>query len=185
MGVCATSELTLGSAGLDAFWNAPSTAALLYHVEKSCGILEDRTMKARLAHDPQSLKLAASGSSSSLDDGEEPKPQQQESGEFVHDRRLDPTSGAPNVVAEVVVEMLVRLATERVMASRLTSFNLQQAGFDPRENPHLADKLRIVAENWISKQTNFRIDDEFSRTAFVIADHVRAHLFFNETKGRH
>ncbi|GJN91292.1 hypothetical protein Rhopal_004311-T1 [Rhodotorula paludigena] len=138
---------------LDAFWNAPSTAALLFHVEKSCGILEDRTMKARLAHDPQSLKLAASGSSSSLDDGDETKPQQQESGEFVHDRRLDPTSGAPNIVAEVVVEML-------------------QAGFDPRENPHLADKLRIVAENWISKQTNFRIDDEFSRTAFVIADHL-------------
>lgn len=106
--------------GQDAFWNAPSTAALLYHVEKSCGVLEDRTLKARMAADPRSLRLVASESSSaSLLDGRAGEDalaaaaaaagrQREDSGEFVHDGRLDPSSGAPNVVAEVVVEMLVR-----------------------------------------------------------------------------
>lgn len=48
----------------------------------------------------------------------------------------------------------------------------QQAGFDPHDNPHLADKLHRVAKSCVQKQIGFRIDDEWSRTAFVIADHV-------------
>ncbi|BGP40958.1 hypothetical protein JCM10449v2_004923 [Rhodotorula kratochvilovae] len=133
----------------EAFWQAPSTAALLYHVEKTCGILEDRTTKARMANDPLSIRRDR--------DKEQEDPvvakAEQESGEFVHDRRIDPSSGAPNVVAEVVVEML-------------------QAGFDPRENPHLADKLHLLAENCVKKQIRFSIDDEYSRNVYVVADHL-------------
>ena len=73
-----------------------------------------------MAADPRSLRLVASESSSaSLLDGRAGEDalaaaaaaagrQREDSGEFVHDGRLDPSSGAPNVVAEVVVEMLVR-----------------------------------------------------------------------------
>ncbi|GAA5871320.1 hypothetical protein JCM3774_000909 [Rhodotorula dairenensis] len=140
--------------GQEAFRNYASPAALLYHVEKTCGILEDRTMKARLSNDASALKLLANGYSSARSWGDEDAPvaDEQESVGFVHDRRFDPSSGAPNVVAEVVVEML-------------------QAGFDPRENPHLADKVKKLAERALDR-ISFKIDDEYSRTAFVIADHL-------------
>ncbi|GAA5852209.1 hypothetical protein JCM9279_006932 [Rhodotorula babjevae] len=137
----------------DAFWNSPSPAALLYHVEKTCGVLEDRTIKARMASDPRSIKPI--GGSDSLDEDEAVvvKQQQGDTGDFCHDGRLDPSSAAPNVVAEVVVEML-------------------QAGFDPRDDPHLAAKLHKVAEGCVKKQIGFRIQDDWSRAAFVIADHL-------------
>ncbi|GAA6051086.1 hypothetical protein JCM3770_004705 [Rhodotorula araucariae] len=139
----------------DAFWQSPSPAALLYHVEKSGGILEDRTTRARMASDPRSVKLNAGESGATAIEEEAGDAARVEAtiGEFVHDRRLDPSSGAPNVIAEVVVEML-------------------QAGFDPNNDPHLADKLRRVAKNCVQKQISFHIDDEYSRTAFVISDHL-------------
>ncbi|BGP17070.1 hypothetical protein JCM10213v2_005079 [Rhodosporidiobolus nylandii] len=134
--------------GLDSFFNPDSLPALLYHVEKTSGVMEDRTAKARAARDPSNLRpldgFAAAGEEDAVTT---------ESGEFVHDRRLDPASGAPNTVAEVVCEML-------------------QSGFDPTENPHLADKIHLVAKAWIQKQISWKIDDEYSRTAFVIADHL-------------
>lgn len=49
----------------------------------------------------------------------------------------------------------------------------QQNGFEPRKNPHLAAKLKIVSGLTLDKQLSFKVDDEYSRTAFVIADHVR------------
>ncbi|GAA5906977.1 hypothetical protein JCM6882_000017 [Rhodosporidiobolus microsporus] len=130
--------------GLDAFLNPPSNAALLYHVEKSSGVLEDRTMKARLSQDPSSVRGGT--------DAVQAEQEETEAG-FVQDRRLDPSSGAPNTVAEVVVELL-------------------QAGFDPVQNPHLADKLFKTAQGQIRKQLGWKLDDEYSRTAFVVADHL-------------
>ncbi|GAA5852970.1 hypothetical protein JCM8547_004752 [Rhodosporidiobolus lusitaniae] len=103
--------------GMEAFLRPDSLPALLFHIEKSSGVLEDRTMKARLASDPSSIKLAGAGGGS-----EEVEALSSASG-FVHDRRLDPSSGAPSTVAEVVVEML-------------------QSGFDPSTNAHLADKIK-------------------------------------------
>ncbi|GAA5979666.1 hypothetical protein JCM11641_004048 [Rhodosporidiobolus odoratus] len=137
--------------GLEAFFHPPSTAALLYHVEKTSGVLEDRTMKARMAADPSSVR--ASGAFDARDEEDREGEKEEESGKFVLDRRLDPCSGAPNTVAEVVVEML-------------------HAGFDPADNPHLADKVHKVAQSWIQKQISWKVEDEYSRTAFVIADHL-------------
>ncbi|GAA5881565.1 hypothetical protein JCM1840_003445 [Sporobolomyces johnsonii] len=135
-----------------AFWSPPSMPALLYHIEKTCGVMEDRTLKSRLATDPGNLKLNAFDSAK-LDDDEGQVVTTSEGGEFVHDGRLDPYSAAPNVVSEVVVEML-------------------QSGFEPRENPHLASKLKMVARMSLEKQLSFRVDDDSARTAFVIADHL-------------
>lgn len=58
------------------------------------------------------------------------------------------------------------------MRPDLTSVREQQAGFDPRKCPHLAEKLRYVAERQLDR-IKLKIEDEYSRTAFVIADHVR------------
>lgn len=97
------------STGQDAFRNFSSTPELLYHIEKTCGVLEDRTMKARMSSDPGALKLLADGVSIPPDaDTADVTSGDQESSSFVHDRRLDPSSGAPNVVTEVVVDLLVR-----------------------------------------------------------------------------
>ncbi|GAA6064594.1 hypothetical protein JCM10212_000505 [Sporobolomyces blumeae] len=141
----------------NAFWNPSSAAALLYHVEKSCGIMEDRTLKAKLATDRSNLKLNAFDSNRVEDDANEAGAGQavkHEEGEgFVHDNRLDPFSAAPNTVPEVVVQML-------------------QAGFEPRKSPHLAAKLKITAGMALEKQLGFKVDDDYSRTAFVIADHL-------------
>lgn len=53
-------------------------------------------------------------------------------------------------------------------------FLAQQAGFDNTTNAHLADKLKKCSMAWVRKQaSSWKLDDEFSRTAFVIADHVR------------
>ncbi|GAA5824505.1 hypothetical protein JCM11251_000451 [Rhodosporidiobolus azoricus] len=131
-------------ASLDAFLNPPSNAALLYHVEKSSCVLEDRTMKARQSRDPSSVRAGTNTP---------PGEQDEADAGFVHDRRLDPSSGAPNTVAEVVVELL-------------------QAGFDPSQNPHLADKLYKTVQSHIRKRLGWKIDDEYSRTAFVVADHL-------------
>ncbi|GAA6034570.1 hypothetical protein JCM8097_005402 [Rhodosporidiobolus ruineniae] len=139
--------------GLDAFLDPDSLPALLYTVEKASGVLADRTTKARLASDPGNLKLSGwDGAKPDDEDGAEVATEQ-ESGSFVHDRRLDPSSGAPNTVAEVVIDML-------------------QAGFDPKTNAHAASKLQMVMNAWVRKQTGFKVDDEFSRTAFVVADHL-------------
>ncbi|GAA5913034.1 uncharacterized protein JCM6883_000493 [Sporobolomyces salmoneus] len=138
-----------------AFWEPTSMPALLYHVEKSCGIIEDRTLKAKLASDPSNIKLNAFDSTkldADLTDVTDQPVVKEEEG-FVHDRRLDPTSAAPNCVDEVVVQML-------------------QNGFEPRKNPHLAAKLKIVSSLTLEKQLTFKVDDDFSRTAFVIADHM-------------
>ncbi|GAA6021799.1 hypothetical protein JCM10207_002065 [Rhodosporidiobolus poonsookiae] len=148
--------------GLDAFFHPESLAALLYHVERTSSVLQDRTLKARAANDPSSLKRQ----DSDVLDEDEPVLPVEESASFVHDGRLDGTSGAPNTVAEVVVEML-------------------QAGFDPAKSPHLADKLRKVSTSWIQRQVSWKLDDEFSRTAFVIADHFgilsEGEFFFQTT----
>lgn len=128
--------------------------ALLYHVEKSCGIMDDRTLKAKLSSDPSNLKVNAFDSTKIEDDLAEAGDQAGATEEgFVHDRRLDPLSGAPNTVPAVVCAML-------------------QSGFELRKNPHLAAKLKIVAALTLEKQLSFKVEDEFSRTAFVIADHM-------------
>jgi hypothetical protein len=113
-GLCKDANLPV-RAGQEAFRNFSSPAALLYHVEKSCGILEDRTMKARLSNDASALKLLTNGYSTAQDWGDDDAPvtDEQESVGFVHDRRIDPSSGAPNVVAEVVVEILVSTSRPR------------------------------------------------------------------------
>ncbi|GAA5948732.1 hypothetical protein JCM3765_004988 [Sporobolomyces pararoseus] len=139
-----------------AFWDPHSMPALLYHVEKSCGIIEDRTLKAKLASDPSNIKFSAFDSTKIDDDLADVGDQQQmvnEGDGFVHDKRLDPFSAAPNTVPEVVVQML-------------------QNGFEPSKNAHLAAKLKIVSSLTLEKQLSFKVDDEYSRTAFVIADHM-------------
>jgi hypothetical protein len=86
--------------------------ALLYHVEKSCGIIEDRTLKAKLSSDPSNIKFSAFDSSRLDDDLAIDSGNQQlvsEADGFVHDKRLDPISAAPNTVPEVVVQMLVSI----------------------------------------------------------------------------
>ena len=83
--------------------------ALLYHVEKSCGIIEDRTLKAKLASDPSNIKFSAFDPSKIDDDLATEVTDQtmvNEGEGFVHDRRYDPASAAPNTVPEVVVQML-------------------------------------------------------------------------------
>lgn len=72
-------------------------------------------MKARLSNDASALKLLTNGYSTAQDWGDDDAPvtDEQESVRFVHDRRIDPSSGAPNVVAEVVVEMLVSASGPR------------------------------------------------------------------------
>ncbi|BGP08946.1 hypothetical protein JCM10049v2_004798 [Rhodotorula toruloides] len=136
-------------------WDYPDLPTLLYHVQRQCNILEDRTSKARITSNPGSLKRTNSDGPGAFDDDLDQVDEQQEQDvtSFVQDARLDPTSGAPNTVAEVVVEML-------------------QSGFDPRQNPHLADKLKRVEESLIRKQISFRIADDYSYTAFVVADHL-------------
>ncbi|GAA6052001.1 hypothetical protein NBRC10513_002612 [Rhodotorula toruloides] len=136
-------------------WDYPDLPTLLYHVQRQCNILEDRTSKARIASNPGSLKRTNSNGPGGFDEDLDQVEEQQEQDvtSFVQDARLDPTSGAPNTVAEVVVEML-------------------QSGFDPRQNPHLADKLKRVEESLIRKQISFRIADDYSYTAFVVADHL-------------
>ncbi|GAA5984245.1 hypothetical protein JCM5350_002878 [Sporobolomyces pararoseus] len=138
-----------------AFWDPPSMPALLYHVEKSCGIIEDRTLKAKLASDPSNIKFSAFDSTKIDDDLVDVGEQQMvnEGDGFVHDKRFDPMSAAPNTVPEVVVQML-------------------QNGFEPSKNAHLAAKLKIVSSLTLEKQLSFKVDDDFSRTAFVIADHM-------------
>ncbi|GAA6005518.1 hypothetical protein JCM11491_003670 [Sporobolomyces phaffii] len=137
-----------------AFWAPPSMPALLYSVEKCCGVIEDRTLKAKLTSDPSNVKFATFDTNKLEDDVDVIDQAIVSEGEgFVHDRRLDPVSAAPNTVPEVVVQML-------------------QNGFEPRKNPHLAAKLKIVASMSLDKQLSFKVDDEYSRTAFVIADHM-------------
>lgn len=102
-------DAPLRRTGQEAFRDFSTPAALLYHVEKACGILEDRPTKARLSNDASALKLLANGYSSAQSWGNEDASaaDEQESVGFVHDRRFDPSTDAPNTVAEVVVEMLV------------------------------------------------------------------------------
>ncbi|BGP25434.1 hypothetical protein JCM10295v2_004359 [Rhodotorula toruloides] len=140
---------------LRALWDYPDLPTLLYHVQKQCNVLEDRTSKARITSDPGNLKRTNSDGPGAFDDdlNHVDEQQEQDVASFVQDARLDPTSGAPNTVAEVVVEML-------------------QSGFDPRDNPHLADKLKRVEDSLIRKQISFRIADDYSYTAFVVADHL-------------
>lgn len=99
--------------------------ALLYHVEKSCGIIEDRTLKAKLASDPSNIKFSAFDSTKIDDDLVDVGEQQMvnEGDGFVHDKRFDPMSAAPNTVPEVVVQMLVsfllRYLTYRSLTTKL------------------------------------------------------------------
>ncbi|BGP32944.1 hypothetical protein JCM10296v2_004730 [Rhodotorula toruloides] len=136
-------------------WDYPDLPTLLYHVQRQCNILEDRTSKACITANPGSLNRTNSDGPGGFDEDLDQVDEQPEQDftSFVQDARLDPTSGAPNTVAEVVVEML-------------------QSGFDPRQNPPLADKLKRVEESLIRKQISFRIADDYSYTAFVVADHL-------------
>lgn len=74
--------------------------ALLREVEKNSSVFEDRTRKAKLYSNP-STPMAQSARNARADSGDDEQA-------FVMDGRLDPCSAAPNTIAEVVVEMLVR-----------------------------------------------------------------------------
>lgn len=101
--------------------------ALLREIELKSSVFEDRARKAKLFGDPASLQPY-----SSRDGKTEPAAEELA---FVLDGRLDPLSGAPNTIAEVVVEMLVCLLSFPTCAGRADGTGEQQSGFDPNEKP--------------------------------------------------
>jgi hypothetical protein len=72
---------------------------LLSHIEKTTAVLVDRVHKARLNCDAGVLKIDSFDEE--VDRGAE------DTAGFVHDGRLDGSSGAPNTINELVVEVLV------------------------------------------------------------------------------
>lgn len=83
--------------------------ALLYHIDRSCGIMEDRALKAKLSSDPSNIKFNSFDSTRFDSDQQHGDVQviATDGQGFLHDGRLDPLSAAPNTVPEVVVQMLV------------------------------------------------------------------------------
>lgn len=78
----------------DHFFDWSDLPAVLYNIEKNTSCLDDRMQKARLNGNPGSVKVDTDTVSSGDD-------------AFVRDGRLDGSSGAPNTIAELVVELLV------------------------------------------------------------------------------
>lgn len=99
-------------------------------------------MKAKITGDPSRIRKQVSVSEEvKFDDSA-----------FVQGQ-LDPLSGAPNTLPEVVCSML-------------------QAGFSPKSCPALAQKIVKLAEDYIRTSVQFNIESETARTALVVADHV-------------
>lgn len=141
---------------------------LLYHIEKTTSVLEDRVHKARLNCDPGVLKT------DSFD--EEGERGGDDAAGFVHDGRLDGSSGAPNTINELVVELLVSFRPPSTLAES-NPLPRQQTGFDPdgtRKNssPLLAAKLAWIAEDQVRQNVSFKLTSEQCRTALVVADHL-------------
>lgn len=108
-------------------------------------------IKARLNSNPGALKVE-----SAFED--EPDRRMDDIGGYVLDGRLDGSSGAPNTINELIVDLL-------------------QAGFDPdgshpNSSPLLAAKLAWLAEDQVRQNVNFRLSSDQCRTALVVADHL-------------
>ncbi|KAL8292331.1 hypothetical protein RQP46_001797 [Phenoliferia psychrophenolica] len=126
----------------DAFLDWSNLPALLREIEAKSSVFEDRVRKAKIYSDPASLRPYSQDASATDDSALE----------FVLDGRLDPCSGAPNTIAEVLVEML-------------------QSGFDPNTSPALASKIKKVLLDYTASQIQFKIQSKQCRTVLVIADH--------------
>lgn len=105
-------------------------------------------MKAKINLDPSMLRATTSTDEVKFDDAV-----------YVQNGQLDPLSGAPNTITEVVVSML-------------------QAGFSPKNCAPLAHKIIRVAEDHIKSNIHFNIESTTARTALVVADHVRLCTLF-------
>lgn len=155
----------------DLFYDWSDLPKLLYHIEKTTGVLEERVHKTRLTCDAGGLK------NDSCD--EEVDRGADDTAGFVHDGRLDGSSGAPNTISELVVELLVSFHFRRALTPLvLTSPSpAKQTGFDPdgthkNSSPLLAAKLAWIAEDQVRQNVSFKLTSEQCRTALVVADHL-------------
>lgn len=125
------------------FTNWDNLTLLLRQIETQTSLFSDRETKAKINLDPSKLRTTTSiADEIKFDDTI-----------YVQNGQLDPLSGAPNTITEVVVAML-------------------QAGFDPKNCSPLAHKIIRVAEDHIKSNIHLNIESTTARTALVVADHV-------------
>ncbi|KDE07677.1 hypothetical protein MVLG_02137 [Microbotryum lychnidis-dioicae p1A1 Lamole] len=141
----------------DPFFDFKDLGQVLYHIEKTTRVHEERLFKARSSSDPATIRDNAWEGEDLIDDVEVGEHEDDSSG-FVLDGRLDASSGAPNTILELVVEMI-------------------QAGFSPDGGtvgacPPLGAKLDWIAQDQIKRNTSFKLTSEQCRTALVVADHL-------------
>ncbi|SCZ89911.1 BZ3500_MvSof-1268-A1-R1_Chr9g10639 [Microbotryum saponariae] len=141
----------------DPFFEFKDLGQVLYHIEKTTRVHEERLFKARSSSDPATIRDNAWEGEDLIDDVEVGEHEEDSSG-FVLDGRLDASSGAPNTILELVVEMI-------------------QAGFSPDGTtvgacPPLGAKLDWIAQDQIKRNTSFKLTSEQCRTALVVADHL-------------